>query len=258
MIHGYMPYGGNINEDLHVPRGQLLAGHAIGILCLDNNWYPMPPGNVANASTFNFPVLYRIVLGMREWKEDRFSPKILNKLVEGAKELEAQGVRAISGACGFFAHFQRGVAAAVNVPVFLSSLCQIPLIRQGLKPGQKIGIITAASDVMSPRTFSEIGISDTSDLAIIGTQDYGELHLMRTSNNVGHLNHFKIEQDIVKLAKEFVASNPEIGVILLECADFPAYAWAVQNAVDLPVFDFYTLIEWIYNSVVRHPFAGFY
>lgn len=28
--------------------------------------------------------------------------------------------------------------------------------------------------------------------------------------------------------------------------------------VNLSVFDYYTLINWIYTSVVRHPLAGFY
>jgi hypothetical protein len=37
----------------------------------------------------------------------------------------------------------------------------------------------------------------------------------------------------------------------------PPYAWAIQNAVRLPVFDFITMINWIYDAVVRKPFAGF-
>ena len=37
----------------------------------------------------------------------------------------------------------------------------------------------------------------------------------------------------------------------------PPYAHAIQNTVGLPVFDFYTLVNWVQNSVVRKPFAGF-
>lgn len=61
------------------------------------------------------------------------APELEMVVVEAAKELEAEGVRAIVGACGYFAHFQKQVADAVNVPVFLSSLCQLPLIKLGLE-----------------------------------------------------------------------------------------------------------------------------
>jgi len=264
MIHGYMPRG-NVNEDLYAPKGQQMAGYAVGILCVDGIWEPLPPGCVENASTFDFPVLLKVVEGIEEWEvikpggsEDQFSPRIQDKIIKAAKELEKQGVRAVSGACGFLANFQNGVAAALNVPVFLSSLLQITLIRQGIKPGQKIGVMTAASDLLGPGNFGAIGIDDTSDLTIVGAQDYGEFALVRATHNVGHFNPSKVERDLANLAKQLVKDNPRIGAILLECSVMPPYAWAIQNAVDLPVFDFYTLINWIYNSVVRRPFSGCY
>ena len=265
MIHGYMPRG-NIDEDLYVPKGrQAIQGYAVGILCPAGIWMPLPPGCPQNASTFNFPVLLKVVEETANWKvlnteaeENQFSPKVRDGMIKGARELENQGVRAISGAGGFFANFQKEVAAAVDVPVFLSPLCQIPLIRQGLKPGQKIGIMTAASDFLNAEVFSQVGVDDISDLAIIGAKNYGEFYKVRGIHNVGHYNPFKVEQDLATLAKQLFKDNPEIGAILLECALMPPFAWAVQNAVNLPVFDYYTLINWIYTSVVRHPFAGFY
>lgn len=281
MIRGYMPQG-NIDESVSAPKGQYVTGNVIGILCLDTLWMPLPPGCVMNASTFDFPVAYKILEGMKEWvvkrpeegrrtEEERFSPKILNKMIEGGKELQRQGVRALVGACGYFANFQKGVAAALDIPVFLSSLIQVPLIRQGLKPGQKIGVITDGADwdeekqafVMMPRTWSECGVDDTSDIVIPGGERgdqefWGEIALVDAGHNTGCFNPFKAEQDLANVAKRFVKDNPEIGAILLECSAFPPYAWAVQNAVNLPVFDFYTLIDWVYKAVVRRPFAGFY
>lgn len=118
--------------------------------------------------------------------------------------------------------------------------------------------MTGDTALLIPKVFSQVGVDDISDLAIIQSQDYGELYKVRGTRNVGHLNPFKLEQDFAALARQFVKDNPEIGVILLECAIFPPFAWAIQNAVDLLVFDYYTLINWIYTSVVRHPFAGFY
>jgi hypothetical protein len=48
-----------------------------------------------------------------------------------------------------------------------------------------------------------------------------------------------------------------VGAILLECSDMPPFAWAIQSAVQLPVFDFITMLNWIYYGVVQHPYQGF-
>ena len=265
MIHGYMPLTGLIDEEIYMPKPcSQVQGYAVGVLCVDNLWYAIPPGCPLNASTFDFPVLLRVMKGVSDWEvlteggQEQFSPKVRDLVVREAKELEQHGVRAISGGCGFLVNFQRDVAAAVNVPVFLSSLCLIPLIRQGLKPGQKIGILTAASDILGPRNFGAIGIDDVSDLPILGLQDIGEFAKIRATTSVGHYNPAKLEREIAEGTKQFVKDNPEIGAILLECSALPPYAWAIQNAVNLPVFDLYTLIDWIYQGVVRRPFAGFY
>jgi hypothetical protein len=43
-------------------KGQCWYGESIGILILDAR-YPCVPGNVGNASTFPFPVRYKVVKG---------------------------------------------------------------------------------------------------------------------------------------------------------------------------------------------------
>lgn len=265
MIHGYMSRA-NIDEELYAPKGKYqVGGCAVGILAVDGLWNPLVPGCVHNATTWDFPVLYKVVEETANWsvlnanaEGGPFSPRVRDALIAGAKELEHRGARAISGGCGFLANFQKDVAEAVEVPVFLSALSQIPLIRQGLKSGQKIGIMTAASDLLGAETFSQVGVDDLTDLTIIGTEECGEFAKLRATTQAGHFNPFKIEQDIANLAKQFVKDNPDIGVILLECSSLPPYAWAIQNAVDLPVFDYYTLVEWVYMAVVRRPFSGWY
>ncbi|GAH91889.1 unnamed protein product [marine sediment metagenome] len=77
------------------------------------------------------------------------------------------------------------------------------------------------------------------------------------NQDTGHFNNAKFEQELVDLSKQTVSENPDIGAILLECSDIPPYARAIQEAVRLPVFDFTTMINWVYNAVVRRPFAGF-
>ena len=254
MVHGYMPGPEQVNTQISIPKGQAIAGNAIGILVLDL-WYPYLPGNVANASTYNFPVQYKILRGSTIPQILSADPTLLDLIVEGGRELEKQGVRAIVGACGYFGNYQKEAAAILDVPVFLSSVLQIPIIRRGLKPNQKVGIICAVADSLTPKLLSQCGIDDLSDIVIAGAQDLPEFQNILQCT--GSFNSHEIEQQLVELAKQLVSNNPDIGAILLECSDMPPYAWAIQNAVRLPVLDFTTLIDWVYNTVVRRPFAGF-
>jgi hypothetical protein len=96
-------------------------GTTIGILLL-NTRVPCIPGDISNASTFKFPVLYRVV-------DDLLIDRLIvdadlalaEPIIREARALECAGVAAITADCGYMALFQKEVAAAVNIPVFLSS-----------------------------------------------------------------------------------------------------------------------------------------
>ena len=258
MIYGYMFGTEQPDEDIYMPEGRVLAGYAIGIIRSGTAAYPQFPGNVANASTFDFPVYYKILPPTTE--EQLLSaepdPAILEETIKAARELEELGVRAIVGACGFFANYLTKVAAAVNVPTFLSSLMQIPIISRALNPSQKVGVITANANVLSPVALKACGVNDPSTIVITGAQDLPQMqNFLRSTGR--HINSRKLEQELVDLSKQMVSENPDIGALLLECSDMPPYAWAIQKAVGLPVFDYITMINWVYNAVVRRPFAGF-
>jgi hypothetical protein len=240
------------DDDLSIPRGQAVAGHAIGILVLDLH-YPYLPGNVANATTFDFPVLYKILKGAGD-EILQADPSLLDKVIAGGKELEEQGVRAIVGSCGYFGSYQKEAAAALDVPVFLSSLMQVPLIIQSLKPDQKVGILCAVKDSLTPKMLESCGITDQSRIAIAGAQDIPEFQNILQYE--GHFNSRRLEKELVILAEQLVRDNPEIGALLIECTDMPPYAWSIQDAIGLPVFDYITLINWVYMACVRRPFDG--
>lgn len=253
MAYGYIEGPGQPDVRLSIPKGQAFAGIAIGILVLDL-WYPYLPGNVANASTFGFPVHYKVLKGMGA-NIFRADPSILDAAVDAGKELQQQGVRAIVGACGYFANYQQQVAARLDVPVFLSSLLQIPVIKRSLKPDKRVGILSADSSALTPALFSQCGITDLSDVVIAGAEDVPEFQNILKCN--GSINSRRIEEGLVNVATRLIKDSPNIGAILLECSDMPPYAWAIQNATNLPVFDFVTLINWVYGAMVRRPFAGF-
>ncbi|HIH78103.1 MAG TPA: hypothetical protein HA341_04165 [Halobacteria archaeon] len=53
-----------------------------------------------------------------------------------------------------------------------------------------------------------------------------------------------------------VNDEPTIKAILLECSDLPPYGRAVQEAVALPVFDFVTMINYVYSGLVKKRYEG--
>ncbi len=231
-------------------------GESIGILILDAA-YPCVPGNVGNACTFDFPVRYKVV---KNASIDRLlnqrDPSLLEPFIEAARELQDEGVRAVTGACGFMALFQRQVADALDIPVFLSSLLQVPFIYQMLPRGRKIGVISADSSALTREHFSSVGIVPDIPMILGGMENQVEFREAVLLEK-GTLDSEQIQREVVEVAKQMVNKDPDIAAIVLECSDLPPYAAAVQAAVQRPVFDFITMIQYVHSALVRRPFQGF-
>ena len=251
---GYMFFSGQHDADVWLPEGRAIQGTSVGILVLDLG-YPYLPGNVANASTYDFPVRFNILKGSTIPQILSHDRSLLDMIVEGGRDLIKDGVRAIVGACGYFGYYQREAAAALDVPVFLSSLLQISIVKQTLKQDQKVGVICAHLDSLSKDTLGACGVDDPSELVIVGAQDLPEFK--NIINCTRHYNPAQLERELTGLAVQLTADHPEVGAILLECSDMPPFSWAVQNATGLPVFDFITMIKWIHSAVVQRPYHGF-
>src|SRR5207237_398987 len=87
-------------------------GYSLGILMLEAR-FPRIPGDLGNATTFPYPVLYHVVRGASPERVVLESdPTLLEPFVAGAQQLERGGVRAITTNCGFLALFQRELAAS--------------------------------------------------------------------------------------------------------------------------------------------------
>ncbi len=233
---------------------QAWYGESIGILILDAS-YPCIPGNVGNASTFPFPVRYEKVQGASiDRLLNQQDPELALPFVQAAQRLYESGVRAVTGACGFMALFQQNVAQSLDIPVFLSSLLQLPFIYQiTTKP---VGIVTANASRLGPKHFAAAGIDQDIPIRIAGMENQPEFRDAILLEK-GSLDSDKIQEEVVAVAQGLKDAHPEIGSILLECSDLPPYAHAVQAAVGLPVFDFFTMINYAHTSLVRVPFNGF-
>ena len=86
--------------------GQASYGEAIGILLLDT-YTPFIPGDVGNATTYSFPVRFQKVPGFTVERAIQRDPTAFESLLAAAKELESQGVRAITGDCGYMVIHQQ-------------------------------------------------------------------------------------------------------------------------------------------------------
>ncbi len=233
---------------------QAWYGESIGILILDAS-YPCVPGNVGNASTFPFPVRYEKVEGASiDRLLNQQDPELVTPFINAAKRLYNSGVHAITGACGFMALFQKEVAQNLEIPVFLSTLLQLPFMYQ--ITGKKIGLITADATCLQTKHFTSTGVPNDLPLAIAGMENQPEFR-DAVLKEKGTLDSDKIQEEVVGVARDLVSKNPDIGSILLECSDLPPYAHAVQAAVGLPVFDFFTMINYVHTTMVRSPFKGF-
>jgi Asp/Glu/hydantoin racemase len=230
-------------------------GTTIGILLL-NSRVPCVPGDVGNASTFKFPVAYRVV---DELLVDRLivdaDPALAEPIVREARALEQAGVAAITAGCGYMALFQREVAAALNVPVFLSSWMQVPFMYQTLQPGKKIGAVVADSRYVRKETLVNAGIDESIPLVIRGMEGQAAF-CSAIMQEEGTLDSDAVEREVVAVARDLVETNPDVEALLLECSSLPPYGAAVQEALHLPVFDFITMINYVYSALARGPYQG--
>jgi hypothetical protein len=236
-------------------QGQVSSGEAIGILLLETS-VPFLPGDVANATTYTFPVRFQKVPGFTVARALAKDPAICDELLLAAKALERQGVRTITGDCGYMGIHQQTLARALDIPVFLSSLIQIPFIRAIIGPEAKVGVIAADSESLNKGLLAAVGVSDTSNLVIKGLQDQPDFFRFALEES-GVLDTEAVEAEVVAAAKQMKADHKEIKALLLECSLLPPYGAAIQAAVDLPVFDYITMINFVFSAVVKQEYRGF-
>ncbi|MBW1699302.1 MAG: aspartate/glutamate racemase family protein [Deltaproteobacteria bacterium] len=242
----------------HVEGGRNTYGEIIGIL-MQERLFPRIPGDIGNASTFNFPVRMQMIRGVdisTRFKLFEGNESLIQPFIHGAKALEEAGVRAITSCCGFLILFQDIIAEAVNVPVFMSSLMLIPIVHRMLKKGQSIGVITsnATDKGLGKRHYQAAGAGDI-PIETIGMEGSNAWETIAKDKTV--LNPEQVKQDLIDRAQLLIEKNPTIGALVLECANMPPYAKAIQDRVNLPVFDIVTFINFVYSAVVQRKYKGY-
>lgn len=235
--------------------GQNICGATIGVLCLES-YFPKPPGHIKNPSSLPFPVLYETIKGVTVPKLlNDPSPDMLQPFIDAAQRLEVEGVRAITGSCGFLALFQRELSDAVSIPVFASSLIQIPLAFQMTGAKAPVGVLTAKKDALTEAHMKGVG-AENIPVAIAGLEDTEEFATVILRNERTSMDMSLVEEEVLTAARDLQARSPDIRSLVLECTDLPPFAAQIQDALKLPVFDIITLSEMAHRVTTRTAYTG--
>ena len=233
--------------------GKALYGAPLGILMLEAR-FPRIPGDMGNATTWPFPVLYRVVSGATPEKVVLArAAGLLPDFVEAARELVRLGAEAITTNCGFLSLFQKELAAAVDVPVATSALMQVPWVQAMLPPGKRVGLVTVSGATLSEAHLQAAGVP--LDIPLTGTEHGKEFFRVLIKAEKEDMDIALAEQDVVGAGKRLLAEHPDVGAIVLECTNMPPYAAALQEAVGLPVYDIYSMITWFHAGLRPRRFA---
>ena len=240
------------NRERVAEGGKRIYGARLGILMLEAR-FPRIPGDMGNALTWPFPVLYRVVRGASpERVVKQRAEGLLAPFLEAARELVADGADGITTNCGFLSLYQRELAEAVGVPVATSSLMQAPFIERLLPPGKRVGIITVSKASLTTAHLDAAGVAR--DTPVVGT-DGGREFTRVLLGNEPELDVAAAEADILDAGDELVAGRPEIGAVLLECTNMAPYAKALAARLRRPVFDIYSFMTWFHAGLVPKDFG---
>jgi len=223
----------------------------LGIMLLDTS-FPRTPGDVGNESSYNFPIRLKTITGATVQRVVfEADPTLVAAFIDGARELEAAGVIAITSSCGFLAPLQAQVAQAVQVPVFLSSLLQVSVAYTTTQ--SRVAIITANAASLTDLVLRSAGIAPYVPLAIAGLEDVPAFREPILQDGV-ELQVEQIERGIVALARRLLHDYPDIGSFVFECHNLAPYGRAVQAATGKPVFDIIDFATWIYGTIEKRAF----
>jgi len=224
-----------------------LYGARVGILMLETR-FPRIPGDMGNAETWPFPVLYKVVPGASPRRVVcEKAAGLLDGFLAAAEELVRLGADGITTTCGFLSLYQRELAAHVGVPVATSSLMQIPFIERVLPPGKRVGVLTVSAASLTQQHLRAAGADPGTP--IVGT-DGGREFTRVLLNDEERLDVGAAEHDILAAGEELVAKHDGIGAVLLECTNMVPYARALSQRVRLPVFSIYTFVTWFHSGLV--------
>ena len=226
-------------------------GASLGILMLETSFTRIA-GDMGNAATWPFPVVYRVVPGATAASVVLDGARgLLPGFVAAGKQLVAEGALGVATTCGFLSIFQQELAGELGVPVATSSLLQVPWVQAMLPPGRRVGVVTASAALTAAHLRAAGALEDT---PVAGLEHGRELYRVLVAGQKNDLDLQLAEQDVLAAGRSLLAQYPEVAAIVLECTNLPPYAAALQAATGLPVYDSYSMITWVHAGLRPRTF----
>jgi len=222
----------------------------LGILMLDTR-FPRIKGDIGNAESFDFPVIFRRMEGIGSADAvtahpDR--PRVLAALEANARALAEEGAIGLSTSCGFLALYQDDLAAGSPVPVATSALLHIKRLA-----GRRVGVITASARNLTSAHFAAVGAPI--DTPFVGLPEDSSFAATFIANGTT-LDRNQVEREVVAATRDLLARHPGIDTIVFECTNLPPYKKAVQDAAGLPVLDVLDLLKGFHDGLTGAAGGG--
>lgn len=223
-------------------RSKTVHGASVGVLMLSTR-FPRPVGDLGNAESFWFPVLYHAVPGASPERVVRDRASGLEEaFAEGAQHLVELGADGVMSCCGFLALHQEMLAKAAGVPVLASPLVQQPMVERMLPPGQRAGILTISSADLTQDHLAAAGCTEKPPVA--GVDEAGDAFSGPILDDREEMDFDAAARDVVEAARILVQRHPETGAIVMECTNLSPYAAPIRQATGLPVLTPCNLLVW--------------
>jgi len=241
-----------MTADRKAHGGKSIYGAAVGILMLEAR-FPRIPGDMGNAETWPFPVLYRVVRGASPERVVKEKARgLLPAFLDAARELVALGADGITTNCGFLSLYQAELARHVGVPVATSSLMQVPWVASLLPPGKRVGILTISARSLMPEHLAAACVDPSTP--VMGTDAGREFSRVILGDEL-ELDVAAAEQDILDAGDALKQRHPDLGAIVLECTNMAPYARALSEHLALPVFDIVSFVTWFQAGLRPRDFG---
>ncbi|CAK8990015.1 unnamed protein product [Durusdinium trenchii] len=248
-------------------KSAIVKHPSLGVVRLDYDYPPAPgdsdcPGTLAQQCQRWKPrhgresrkLWLRRLLPLRS---GAFTEMVERRFADAIKHLEARGVSAITGDCGFMMAFQVLARKIAKKPIFMSSMVQCPIIAASLDPDDDVLILTANDKSLKPQKeilLTSCGFDVTQDrFHIHGCQDVPGFEAVALGQKVPLET---VQPGIVKLVQEILEQKPQIRAILLECTELPPYADALRYFTGLPVWDAITAADFYVTAFQDFPRFG--
>jgi hypothetical protein len=247
--------------------GPQLQSVCLGVIRLDYIYSPIK-GDINNPGSHGYKVKYQVVQGLtyKMAESGKLTPDVEKRFLDAVRSLEAQGVCCITSDSGMMMNFQDDVRKITKLPVFMSSLVQLPAVTCGFAKNEQIAILTAQSQAlepMRPLLRKECSVdTNESRYIICGVEDVPGFNFLNTGMSkreaiaCGKVNIDEASVGLQKKVKELMQANPGLRAIVLEDAVFPLYADAIRVASGLPVYDVITGCAFFMAGFKDNPRAG--